>query len=114
MYRVVLVVLLLTVATVTAYSSMKGGAVRPESALAHQDCHDFWQHSGHTANARWYHCHNWQNLPYQDGSQTLTRVHICGYSGTLHGVTVGHIHRPWFPDRWESGDHAHDVGGEGC
>jgi hypothetical protein len=112
MYRALRAALLVTVATIAAFSFAGGGVLRPDSAEAHRNCYDFWQHSGHVDNTRWYHCHNWRTT--SDGTQDLARVHICGYSGTLHGITVGHIHQWAWPDRWATADHAHDVGGEGC
>jgi hypothetical protein len=113
LYKVRIAVLL--TAMVAAFSLGVGGPVRPVPAEAHADCTDFWQHSGHTDNVRWYHCHDW--LTYGDGlggSITVARVHICGYSGTLHGITVLHHHRAGRPDDWSTSTHAHDSGGEGC
>lgn len=92
-----------------------GGPVGPGTAAAHTDCNDFWRHSGHTENARWHHCHDW--LTYGDGlggTITLARVHVCGGSGTLHGITVSHHHRAGWWDSWSTSAHAHDPGGEGC
>jgi hypothetical protein len=106
---------ILTVAMVAVFSFITGGPVRPDTAAAHTSCYDFWRHSGHTDNVRWYHCHNWET--YSDnagGSITQARVHICGYSGTLHGITVGHHHKDAWFDSYATGGHAHDVGGEGC
>ena len=104
---------LLAIAAVTAVMGfgLPGGVAQPDPAQAHTSCYDFWRQSGHTANVRWYHCHNWTTV---DGDDVQTRVHICGYSGTLHGVTVRHHHRDnWF-DFWSSTAHAHDYHGEGC
>lgn len=113
MCQVLRVGLWVTVASVAAFSLIGGGAVLPDSAAAHRNCDDFWWHSGaaHTTdNVRWWHCHDWRTISGQD----IARVHICGYSGTLHGVTVGHIHRSVLWDLWGTAEHAHDVGGEGC
>ncbi len=113
MHKIRLAVLLSTI--VAAFAFVVGGPVRPDSAAAHTDCDDFWRHSGHTDNARWHHCHDW--ITYGDGmggSITRARVHICGYSGTLHGITVGHHHISGWWDSWDTSAHAHDVGGEGC
>jgi hypothetical protein len=80
----------------------------PERAEAgHLNCGDFFRHSGHTDRARWHHCHDMRTVP---GIGSRARVHICGVSGTLHGITVFHdIHA-----NWSRQDHAHDPGGEGC
>jgi hypothetical protein len=114
--RGLLAAVLTLVATVAVYAVIAGGASRPETASAHQSCYDLWQHSGHTANVRWYHCHSWTT--YSDnagGSFTQARVHICGYSGYLHGVTVAHHHRDLIWDTYtDAVNHAHDYGGEGC
>ena len=66
-------------------------------------CDSAWRHSGHTANVNWYHCH-----PTVD-SPEVVRVHICGYSGTLHGIYVG-----IYTHEWQTAGHKHDDGGEGC
>ncbi len=91
---------------------MPGGFAQPERAQAHSSCYDAWQNSGHTARAHSYHCHGWATV---DGDDVQTRVHICGLSGTLHGVTVRHHHVGYFGrDFWSSTDEHHDPGGEGC
>ena len=52
---------------------------------------------------RWYHCH-------ATSSPLTKRVHICGDSGTLHGISV--TSRP--DGHWPRTRHRHDRGGEGC
>lgn len=64
-------------------------------------CWQAFNVSGHTSNVRWWHCH---------GTSPTLRVHICGYSGTLHGITVYNV----FAQTYYTYNHAHDVGGEGC
>jgi hypothetical protein len=91
-----------------------GSFLWPGMAVAHADCDDFWRHSEHTDRAQWHHCHDWQTYPSGGGTITQARVHICGFSGTLHGITVGHVHREVIPSKWVTGGHAHDEGGEGC
>jgi len=90
----------------TVSSTMNtSSASQSNVAAAVPSCRDFWRHSGHTDRVRWYHCHRTSD-PY------VKRVHICGVSGTLHGITVAQ-----FPDGvWlrNSSTHRHDVGGEGC
>lgn len=72
-------------------------------AAAVPSCRSFWRHSGHTTRVRWYHCHRTSD-PF------VKRVHICGKSGTLHGVTVAQ-----FPGNvWLRNNHRHARGGEGC
>jgi len=66
-------------------------------------CYEFWAWSGHTDRVRWYHCHGYH------GFYNARRVHICGVSGYLHGVTVF-----LYPGGADVVDHAHDNGGEGC
>jgi hypothetical protein len=66
-------------------------------------CEDYWLNSGHTANVDWYHCHRIPNRP------NSRRVHICGLSGILHGITV-----TISSTGITTSDHAHDPGGEGC
>ncbi len=104
---------LLVLAAVSAAMvfSLPGGIVQPDQAQAHTSCYDAWRNSGHTANVRWYHCHGWTTV---DGDDVQTRVHICGYSGTLHGITVRHHHVSWGRDFWSSTNHAHQYRGEGC
>lgn len=76
---------------------------QPRIAAAVPSCRDFWRHSGHTTRVRWYHCHR-TSSPY------VKRVHICGRSGTLHGVTVAQ-----FPgNAWLRRNHRHDPHGERC
>ncbi len=66
-------------------------------------CYQFWRHSGHTDRVRWYHCHS-------TSSAYTKRVHICGNSGYLHGISVASL-----PDGvWLRARHRHDRGGEGC
>jgi len=74
-------------------------------AAALPSCRDFWLHSGHRDRVRRYHCH-----ATSPSNPHVKRVHICGVSGTLHGITVAE-----FPDgAWVTNNHRHDVGGEGC
>lgn len=85
-----------------AHAAHSGHSVQ-RLAAAQPSCRQFWQHSDHTTRVRWYHCHATSD-PY------VKRVHICGVSGTLHGVSVAQ-----FPDGvWLRANHRHDVGGEGC
>jgi hypothetical protein len=73
------------------------------SIRAQPPCAQFWRFSGHTDRVQWYHCH-------PTSSAYTKRVHICGYSGVLHGISV--VSLPggnWFRTR-----HRHDRGGEGC
>lgn len=103
--------LLAVVTTVGMFNFVGASSASPSDVSASQSnvaaalpsCRDFWLHSGHTDRVRWYHCHS-TNDPY------VKRVHICGVSGTLHGITVAE-----FPDGvWLTNDHRHDIGGEGC
>jgi hypothetical protein len=105
MRRVRLALLLaVAVTTGTAFSLAGTSNASPSTVrAAAPTCYQFWQHSGHTARTVWYHCHDTSD-PY------VKRVHICGESGTLHGITVAQ-----FPDGvWLTNDHRHDPGGEGC
>lgn len=79
----------------------------PEQAKAYHStgCYDLWRHSGHLDNVRWYHCHN---VTY-DGSRKWGRVHICRWTGWLHGISV--YTYPGYVYTW---DHAHDYDGENC
>jgi hypothetical protein len=70
---------------------------------AQPSCYQFWRHSGHTARVRWYHCH-------ATSSAYTKRVHICGYSGILHGISVASLPG----GTWLRARHRHDPGGEGC
>jgi hypothetical protein len=116
MRRILVAALLVAAATVGAYSVViKDSAVRPAAAQAHQSCADFWANSGHTANVVFYDCHNWTNADCSPNDCTTARVHICGTSGTLHGIYVQHVHRPLAGDIYQTiGPHSHDPGGEGC
>ena len=112
--RIYLSLAVMLAITIGAYSLViTGNAMQPEAAQAHQSCEDYWQHSGHVENARWYHCHNWESY-YTGDEVTRARVHICGDTGALHGIYVEHIHRWMAGDRWNSYAHSHDGGGEGC
>jgi hypothetical protein len=103
------VVFVMVVTAVTV--AVPGGVTQPEKAQAHHlSCFDFWQHSGHTdtQHIRWWHCHDMRQVP---AIGTRARVHICGTSGTLHGVTVFHT----WNGQWSTDDHAHgDGSNEGC
>jgi hypothetical protein len=90
-----------------AVALVPGSVLSSGTASAATSCYAFWRHSGHTDNVRWYHCHDNRTVP---GIGDRARVHICGFSGTLHGITVFHDIR----DNWSTDNHAHDVGGEGC
>ncbi len=103
---------LLALAAVIAFGFVvPGGVVQPDQAQAHTSCFDFWKNSGHTARAQWHHCHDFRIV---DGDDVQARVHICGYSGTLHGITVRHHHRNVLWDFWSRTDARDDPGGEGC
>ncbi len=99
-----------TLAVVAAPAVIGGGAIAPQVAQAHVSCYDFWRSSGHTTNVRWYHCHSWTNI--YNGLATKARVHICGYSRTLHGISVTHNHEGW--GDYRRGSDAHETYGEGC
>jgi hypothetical protein len=91
--------------TNTSVANAAGSASQSNvAAAAVPSCEDFWRHSGHTDRVRWYHCHGTSD-PY------VKRVHICGVSGTLHGITVGYLFGAWVNNE---DTHRHDVGGEGC
>lgn len=79
---------------------------QPAQSAARQPpppCAQFLRFSGHTDRVRWYHCHS-------TSSAYTKRVHICGDSGTLHGISVVSL-----PDGiWFRTKHRHDRGGEGC
>lgn len=104
MRRVRLAVIGAVVATVGMFGFADASNVTPSTVgQAAPSCYQFWQHSGHTEHYRWYHCHPTSD-PY------VKRVHICGKSGYLHGITVAQ-----FPDGvWLTNNHRHDFGGEGC
>jgi hypothetical protein len=70
---------------------------------AYHNCWHYWINSGHTDNVRWYHCHD---TAYANEK----RVHICGYSGYLHGISVIDYLNGYFGTY----NHRHDYGGEGC
>jgi hypothetical protein len=78
------------------------GGVQPATTAA-PTCRDYWLNSGHTANVDWYHCHTITNRP------NSRRVHICGLSGILHGITV-----TISSTGITRSNHVHDPGGEGC
>lgn len=82
------------------------GPSQSAAAAAAPSCRDFWQHSGHTDRVRWYHCH-----PTNPSDPYVKRVHICGVSGTLHGITVANLNGAWVRNE---DTHRHDPGGEGC
>ena len=98
--------ILLTLTAASLVSFLGAGstsAAQSTAARAQPSCAQFWRFSGHTDRVRWYHCHS-------TSSAYTKRVHICGYSGVLHGISV--VSLPggnWFRTR-----HRHDRGGEGC
>lgn len=99
--RVAMVIAVTTAASLIGPSS--ASATQSNATRAAQpSCYQFWRVSGHTARVRWYHCHS-------TSSAFTKRVHICGYSGTLHGVSVAKLDGTWLLAR-----HRHDRGGEGC
>lgn len=106
--QLILIAMVFSIAGVASYYTYTNVLV-PRTAQAYHygaSCFDLWRHSGHTDNVRWYHCHNFNS----NGSAWTARVHICGYSGWLHGITVStSIYRDVI--RY---NHAHDYGGEGC
>lgn len=108
--RHVPLVMVLVVITAASLVGLDGagsaGAAQPDAAEAARPtptCSQFWSHSGHTDRVRWYHCHS-------TDSPLTKRVHICGYSGTLHGISV----TSRSDGRWPRDRHKHDRGGEGC
>ena len=106
---------LLGVAAVMAFGFVvPGGVLHPEQAQAHNDCYDFWKNSGHTKYAQWYHCHDFRAVDPDRQADTVARVHICGYSGKLHGITVRHHHVRWGGDFYSRTNAREDLGGEGC
>jgi hypothetical protein len=112
--RILVAVGIAAVSVLVALTLPVGGSLtRPGTAEAgHAECFDYWQHSGHTDvnHIRWWHCHG----ESQSMGWYFTRVHICGDSGTLHGVTVRHNHNPQGP-LWSSDGHDHGDGdNEGC
>jgi hypothetical protein len=71
--------------------------------IATHSCYEYWVKSAHTENVRWYHCHDTQY-------SNRKRVHICGHSGWLHGITI----TIYSGGNWEAANHAHDFDGEDC
>lgn len=105
--RLTMVLVVITAAgPVSLDGASSASAAQPDAAEAARPtptCSQFWSHSGHTDRVRWYHCHS-------TDSPLIKRVHICGYSGTLHGISVTSV-----PDgHWRRDRHKHDRGGEGC
>lgn len=90
-----------SLASVIGPSSASAAQVSAARA-AQPSCYQFWRVSNHTERVRWYHCH-------PTSSAFTKRVHICGYSGILHGISVAKLDGTWLLAR-----HRHDRGGEGC
>jgi hypothetical protein len=109
--RVGLTIIAASIAITAFTLAVPRGVAQPEKAEAnHLSCYDFWQHSGHTDTRfiQWWHCHDMRTVA---AIGTRARVHICGDSGTLHGVTVFHT----WNGAWSTDDHAHgDGNSEGC
>jgi hypothetical protein len=71
--------------------------------IATHSCYEYFVKSAHTENVRWYHCHDTQY-------SNKKRVHICGRSGWLHGITI----TIYGSGNWDAVSHAHDFDGEDC
>jgi hypothetical protein len=98
------ILLTLTAASLVSFVGAGSTSVAQSTAArAQPSCAQFWRFSGHTDRVRWYHCHS-------TSSAFTKRVHICGYSGVLHGISVVSL-----PDgNGFRTRHRHDRGGEGC
>ena len=102
--RLALVLAMTTAASLGSIGGVSSPSAAPATAARPAPtCAQFWRHSGHTERVRWYHCH-------ATSSPLTKRVHICGDSGTLHGISV--TSRPG--GHWPRTNHRHDRGGEGC
>jgi hypothetical protein len=102
--RLAMVLAMTTAASLVSFAGVSStSAAQSTARQPPPPCAVFWRHSGHTDRAQWFHCHA-TSSPY------TKRVHICGYSGVLHGISVASL-----PDGiWLRARHRHDRGGEGC
>ncbi|HEY0641540.1 MAG TPA: hypothetical protein VGD67_28255 [Pseudonocardiaceae bacterium] len=87
---------------VSGYQSDRAGQYDDVGTAIHT-CYEYWIKSAHTTNYKWYHCHDTQY-------SNKKRVHICGNSGYLHGITI----TIYSSGNWDADNHAHDYDGEGC